>query len=84
MHPLPLGEGEETARRVIRFPTWDHMMLPLPFTRGVLICREWAETVPRKADPEQTESLRRALESALDTVTDEADALCKQRRYGAG
>jgi lysophospholipid acyltransferase (LPLAT)-like uncharacterized protein len=61
------------ARRVIRLPTWDRMMLPAPWTRGVLMCREWEETVPRKASDEETEALRARLETALDRITDEAD-----------
>ena len=61
------------ARRVIEFPTWDRMMLPAPWTRGVLMCREWEETVPRKADDAQTQALRARLETALNRITDEAD-----------
>ena len=61
------------ARRVIIFPTWDRMMLPAPMTRGVLMCREWEETVPRKVSEEDTEILRLKLEAALNQITDEAD-----------
>jgi lysophospholipid acyltransferase (LPLAT)-like uncharacterized protein len=61
------------ARRVITFPTWDQMMLPAPWTRGVLMCREWHESVPRKASDEDTEALRQKLENALNSITDEAD-----------
>jgi len=61
------------ARRVIRFPTWDRMMLPAPWTRGVLMCREWDQDVPRKASEEETESLRVKLEVALNEVTDASD-----------
>ncbi|MFV0514448.1 MAG: lysophospholipid acyltransferase family protein [Jhaorihella sp.] len=62
-----------SARRVIEFPTWDRMWLPAPFTRGVLMCREWRETVPRKPAEAETEALRRKLQAALDDVTDAAD-----------
>jgi len=61
------------ARRVIRFPTWDHMMLPTPWTRGVLMCREWDQSVPRKASDEKMQALRENLEAALNRITDEAD-----------
>lgn len=61
------------ARRVIEFPTWDRMMLPAPWTRGVLMCREWGETVPRKASEAQTQLLRQSLEVALNDITDKAD-----------
>jgi lysophospholipid acyltransferase (LPLAT)-like uncharacterized protein len=62
-----------SARRVIEVPTWDRMWLPAPWTRGVLMCREWPATVPRKAGEAEVESLRRQLESALNDVTDAAD-----------
>lgn len=61
------------ARRVIRFPTWDQMMLPAPFTRGVLMCREWDQQVPRKATDSQTEALRCNLQTALNDITDASD-----------
>lgn len=61
------------ARRVMRFPTWDKIMLPLPFTRGVLMCRSWDVEVPRKVDAEQTEQLRLQLQAALDEITDASD-----------
>lgn len=61
------------ARRVIRFPTWDQMMLPAPWTSGVLMCREWDRKVPRKASDEVTEALRLDLQAALERITDESD-----------
>jgi lysophospholipid acyltransferase (LPLAT)-like uncharacterized protein len=62
-----------SARRVMQFPTWDHMMLPAPWTKGVLMCREWTETVPRKVTDAQTETLRGSLEQALNEITDASD-----------
>lgn len=62
-----------SANRALTFPSWDKIMLPVPFSRGVLICREWTEAVPRKADAETVEALRLNLQSALDTVTDDSD-----------
>ncbi|MEO9777595.1 MAG: DUF374 domain-containing protein [Sedimentitalea sp.] len=62
-----------SARRVVAFPTWDKMWLPAPFTRGVLMCREWQEDVPRRPTEEETEALRQKLELALDAITDAAD-----------
>ena len=61
------------TRRAIIFPSWDRFMLPLPFTRGVLMCREWQREVPRKMDEETLESLRLDLQAALDEVTDASD-----------
>jgi len=62
-----------SARRVISFPTWDRMMLPAPWTRGVLMCREWDQKVPRKPSEEETENLRVKLEVALNEITDATD-----------
>lgn len=61
------------ARRTIKFPTWDKMMLPVPWTRGVVMCREWDQIVPRKATEAETERLRGALQTALNDITDASD-----------
>ncbi|AFO89879.1 DUF374 domain-containing protein [Phaeobacter inhibens] len=61
-------------RKVIKLPTWDRQMLPLPFSRGVLLCQEWTEEVPKKPSDEQAEKLRLRLEASLDEITDRADA----------
>ncbi len=62
-----------SARRVLEFGTWDRMWMPLPFTSGCLMCREWEETVPRTADAETTELYRQKLQDALNAVTDASD-----------
>lgn len=61
-------------RKVIKLPTWDKQMLPMPFSRGVLMCREWTDEVPKKPSDEQVEALRLSLEASLDGITDAADA----------
>lgn len=63
-----------SARGVLTLPTWDKAMLPRPWTKGVLMCREWTQVVPRKTSPEETEALRLDLQGALDAVTDASDA----------
>ncbi|MDE4305590.1 DUF374 domain-containing protein [Phaeobacter gallaeciensis] len=60
-------------KKVLKLPTWDKQMLPLPFSRGVLICQEWQETVPKKPTDGEAEALRQSLEKALDQITDKAD-----------
>ena len=62
-----------SQRRVIRLPTWDHMWVPLPWTRGSLMCREWAEKVPRTLSQQDKERLQAGLKAALDEVTDATD-----------
>ncbi len=68
MPVLPVA-GQCSRRRVLG--SWDRMVLPLPFGRGVLVCggsiavpRDgWAEALPR-------------IEAALTEVTEQADRLC--------
>ncbi|AHC99454.1 lysophospholipid acyltransferase family protein [Leisingera methylohalidivorans] len=61
-------------KKVIKLPTWDQQMLPLPFSRGVLMCQEWMDEVPKKPSDAEAESLRMSLEAALDAITDAADS----------
>ncbi len=65
-----------SANRVAKLPTWDQMMMPLPWTRGVMLCREWDKTVPRKCSDAEMETLRLSLQEALDAITDSGDAAC--------
>jgi lysophospholipid acyltransferase (LPLAT)-like uncharacterized protein len=61
--------ARSTRRRVL--PTWDRMILPLPFGRGVLVCGapihvprdRWADSLP-------------VIAAALTQAADEAEALC--------
>ncbi len=56
--------------------TWDRMLLPRPWrNQGVFLCREWTETVPRKASEEQIETLRQSLEQHMNDITAEADRM---------
>ncbi len=67
--PVLPCSAQSTRRRVL--PTWDRMILPLPFGRGVLVCgapihvpREgWADSLP-------------VIAAALTQAADEAEALC--------
>lgn len=62
-----------SANRLITLPTWDRMMLPMPWSSGVLMCGEWKQAVPRKVSEAETEALRLKLEAALNAITDESD-----------
>jgi hypothetical protein len=64
-------------KRVFRLPTWDEQMLPAPWSRGVLICREWNGTVPKRPDDTELETLRLDLQDALNRITDEADEMVR-------
>jgi lysophospholipid acyltransferase (LPLAT)-like uncharacterized protein len=64
-------------KRVFRLPTWDEQMLPAPWSQGVLICREWNGTVPKRPDDTELETLRLDLQDALNRITDEADEMVR-------
>ena len=56
--------------------TWDHLLMPRPWrNEGVFLCREWTETVPRKASEEEIETLRLSLERHMNDITAEADRM---------
>jgi lysophospholipid acyltransferase (LPLAT)-like uncharacterized protein len=61
------------TRKAREAPTWDRMLLPAPYNEGVFLCREWEQTVPRKADDATIEALRGDLQAQLNAVTAEAD-----------
>jgi len=60
------------SRGHIRLANWDRMILPLPFTRGRAIWRQWHAELPRRADAAQVEALRLELAEALDAITRDA------------
>lgn len=62
-----------SSKKAVTLPTWDKLMLPIPWSHGALTCQEWTETVPRDADDAEVERLRLSLEATLDAVTDAAD-----------
>ncbi|WP_372570413.1 lysophospholipid acyltransferase family protein [Ruegeria jejuensis] len=65
-----------SSRHASEAGTWDRLLLPRPWrNEGVLICREWTETVPRKASEEQIEALRQSLEQHMNDITAEADRM---------
>ena len=56
-----------------KWNTWDKLMFPKPFNKGVLIHRQWDKTVPRKPSKEEMEALRQTLENDLNALTDDVD-----------
>lgn len=62
-----------TTRR-IRLNTWDHMALPLPFGRGVVVCGPTI-MVPRDAWRDALP----AITAAMNQAADRADQLCMGR-----
>ena len=68
---LPLAVS--VSRRIV-LDTWDQLIIPLPFGRGVMI---WGDplTVPRDADETTLADLKTQLEEELTRVSNDADNL---------
>lgn len=64
-----------TRAKVLR--SWDQMLVPLPFGRGVFQIGTPVE-VPRKGSAEDFEVVRQTVEDALNTMTRALDAECGQ------
>lgn len=71
----PLIGFSWSTRWKIVFNSWDRFVLPLPFSRGVLIYVE-PMYVPRDAGPDALEALRAEFEHRLNAATQEADLAC--------
>lgn len=62
--------------------TWDRLLMPRPWrNEGVFLCKEWTETVPRKASEEQIEELRQSLEQHMNDITAEADLMVGRKPW---
>jgi len=62
------------AQRFISWPSWDRLMLPLPFTRLKLVWRRWDATIPDRPSPTDMSNLLDDLNAALNAVTADVDA----------
>ena len=65
---LPCG-AQTSRRRVLH--SWDRMVLPLPFGRGVLVCG-----APISVAPDAADATLAAIASALTEAAEAADRLC--------
>jgi lysophospholipid acyltransferase (LPLAT)-like uncharacterized protein len=70
-----------TSRR-IDFDSWDRASIGLPFGRGAMVLGDHIR-IPREADEETLESLRKTVERELDRVHERAYALVGSRDPGA-
>jgi lysophospholipid acyltransferase (LPLAT)-like uncharacterized protein len=71
---VPIMPCSFSCRSRIVLGTWDRFLLPLPFTRGVIL---WGDPirVPRDASPEVLQAAKLQVEAALTGVTQTADAI---------
>ena len=67
--PVPLCSAQISRRCVLR--TWDRMVLPLPFGRGVLVCEE-----PILVPQQGWEASLLMIGAAMTDAAERADRLC--------
>jgi hypothetical protein len=66
-----------SARRALRLRSWDRFLVPLPFTRAVVMVGEPMEVPPETKD-EELEAMRAALERRMQALTEEVDRVCRR------
>ena len=71
------------ARRHVTWPSWDKMILPLPFTRVTAVWQPWEGEIPHRPDDTQLEALIQSLNAGLDAVTEDADRRIEDHRQEA-
>ncbi|MCS7091261.1 MAG: lysophospholipid acyltransferase family protein [Verrucomicrobiota bacterium] len=65
---LPIVPASYSLSRCVRLKSWDGFLVPLPFARWVVILAPPLH-VPREANENQREELRKALEQRLRSIT---------------
>ncbi len=68
---IPVGIS---ARRRWNAPTWDRYMVPMPFTRGIMVFAE-PIFVPSDASEDEVEAIRLKVQEEIHRVQAEADQL---------
>ncbi|MGI3186282.1 lysophospholipid acyltransferase family protein [Nioella aestuarii] len=70
---VPIFVFTFSCKRSWALPTWDRMMLPLPFNRMTLQWQKWDRQVPRQSD--DFEALRIDLQGFMNDQVAELDAV---------
>ncbi len=71
----PIYLFASSTKRHTLLKTWDRLMFPKPFTRGVMLYQKWEGEVPRKPQTGEMEALGRKLQEDLNALTAKADDL---------
>jgi lysophospholipid acyltransferase (LPLAT)-like uncharacterized protein len=71
---IPVAFASLPSRRL---RSWDQMLVPFPFSRGVYLYGG-SLRVPREASREELEDARRRLEEEMRSLTDRAEALVRE------
>ncbi len=70
---VPLVFFSAAVKKHKRFKTWDRLIFPYPFNKGVVLWRVFGP-IPRDLDDDAFEALRLQAEQSLTELCDEADA----------
>ncbi len=72
MSGVPVIPATYATKARIRLGTWDRFLVPLPFTKGVIM---WGEPILIGKDkgPEAAEQARQTIEQAMNDLADRAD-----------
>jgi lysophospholipid acyltransferase (LPLAT)-like uncharacterized protein len=60
-----------------RLKTWDKMILPMPFSRGVVVYAKFSDPLPRRIEAEALAALRADLARTLTEVVERAESLAR-------
>jgi lysophospholipid acyltransferase (LPLAT)-like uncharacterized protein len=77
MSGAPVLPYTAAVTRYVQLRSWDRMILPLPFGRGILLIHP-----PLRVPPDGAEAGRLVIEEALTEVCEAADAWVAERRAG--
>ncbi|MEP3297338.1 MAG: DUF374 domain-containing protein [Pseudoruegeria sp.] len=65
-----------SVEKYYRLNTWDGMIVPKAYNKGVLLCEPLNVTIPKKASPEAIEAARLELETRSNALAEKADKMC--------
>ncbi len=77
---VPIISVGLSCRFGIRFSSWDHFLLPLPFNKIVMV---WGKPfiVPQDAKAEDIEIYQQELQDTLNSLTEQADDICAREHH---
>lgn len=76
----PMIPAGLSCRFAIRFSSWDHFLLPLPFNKIAIV---WGEPIfiPQKSDASDIEIYQQKLQDSLNSLTEQADDICAREHH---
>ncbi len=77
---VPMIPAGLSCRFAIRFSSWDHFLLPLPFNKITIV---WGKPIAIASDarPDDIETYQQKLQDSLNNLTEHADDLCAREHH---